>query len=272
MPEHADLVKQCYLDENNLLAAKRFAASEEFAAIVSILGLDKFRGELKILDLGCGNGIAAYAFASLGHNVSAIDPDMSRDVGLEATARLASSTLAGKITTFRSFAEELPFPDAMFDIVYARQSLHHFQDLRKGLEECARVLKPGGSLLAAREHVVSDEAQLETFLAEHILHRLHGGERAYPVEEYLLALNSAGLRVAMSFAPYDIVINHFPESNLQVRSKIYDELKLRYGRLAATLLKFRTIERFYRRRLSASCNFPGRLYSFLCVKDKKGIT
>ena len=119
-PEHAGLVRQCYLDEDNLAAAKRFASSEEFASLDAFLGLSRSRQRLKILDVGCGNGIASYAFASLGHDVSAIDPDCSSDVGLEATARLALSLGAGSISTFSSIAETLPFADATFDIAYAR--------------------------------------------------------------------------------------------------------------------------------------------------------
>ena len=163
-PEHAGLVVDAYLDEDNFAAARRFAASEEFEAVARLLSLKNGR-KLRILDLGCGNGIASYAFALLGHYVTAVDPDPSADVGLAATARL-SSRVPGEITTCLSEAESLPFDDASFDVVYERQALHHFQDLRAGIAECARVLRPSGVLLATREHVVSDEAQLAEFLAK----------------------------------------------------------------------------------------------------------
>ncbi|HVS80699.1 MAG TPA: class I SAM-dependent methyltransferase [Pyrinomonadaceae bacterium] len=267
-PEHAALTKQCYLDEDNLIAAKRFTMSEEFAAVEAFLGLNKSRKGLKILDLGCGNGIASYAFASLGHDVSAIDPDSSRDVGLEATARLASSVGAGSILTFCSFAESLPFPDATFDIVFARQSLHHFQDLRKGVAECSRVLRSVGTFFATREHVVTDEEQLKTFLAEHLLHKFHGGEHAYPLKEYLSVLQGAGLRVVRCLAPYDSVINHFPESNMQIRVRFYEATLQKYGRWITPILwRMPIAEKKYRHRLSAEYDVPGRMYSFLCVKD-----
>lgn len=270
-PEHSELVQLCYLDEDNLLAAKRFTASEEFAEIVKILRLDKAHTKLKILDLGCGNGIASYAFASLGHDVSAIDPDPSRDVGLGATARLASAVSHGSISTYKAFAEALPFPDATFDVVYARQSLHHFGDLQQGLTECARVLKPGGILLATREHVVNDDEQLTAFFANHILHKLHGGENAYPLERYLSALEQAGVRIAQCLAPFDSVINHFPESNADVEGRISQKLKERFGKYAAfALLRIASIRSICRHRLSHDCNDPGRLYSFLCLKEKSG--
>ncbi|MFL6255478.1 MAG: class I SAM-dependent methyltransferase [Pyrinomonadaceae bacterium] len=264
-PEHAELVEASYLDEDNLAAARRFAVSEEFEAVAGLLGL-KHGARLDILDLGCGNGIASYAFAALGHRVTALDPDPSADVGLAATARL-SPGLAGEIKTVSSFAESLPFADASYDVVYERQALHHFQDLRGGLAECARVLKPGGKLLATREHVVNDEAQLAEFLAAHPLQPLHGGEHAYRLDEYLAAIDSTGLKVVRCFAPYDSVINHFPESNDQVKWKVYEVLKGQYGPVAPLLVRLRYFEEKYRRRLSSNCDIPGRLYSFLCVRE-----
>lgn len=41
-------------------------------------------------------------------------------------------------------AENLPFPDASFDIVYSWGVLHHTPDTQKAFAEAARVLRPGG--------------------------------------------------------------------------------------------------------------------------------
>jgi ubiquinone/menaquinone biosynthesis C-methylase UbiE len=42
--------------------------------------------------------------------------------------------------------EDLPFPDAEFDVVYSAHVLEHVKDPRKVLDEAIRVLKPGGTL------------------------------------------------------------------------------------------------------------------------------
>lgn len=268
-PQHSELIELCYLDRDNLAAAKRFASSEEFTEVIKILRIDKSQKKLKILDVGCGNGIAAYSLASLGHEVYAIDPDISEDVGLEATKKLASVVSNGSISTYQAFAESLPFENETFDIIYARQALHHFTDLSKGLSECSRVLKPKGLLLVTREHVVSNEEQLKTFLDEHLLHQLHEGENAYPLKNYLSAIEQSGITVLKLFAPFDTVINHFPMSNIDLNNSLIERLRKKVGKPVAKIIaKVTFVEKIYRYFLSKNCNSPGRLYSFYGSKKE----
>ncbi|MFK0733811.1 MAG: class I SAM-dependent methyltransferase [Gloeotrichia echinulata GP01] len=265
--EHAELVKLCYLDKDNLMAAQRFASSDEFTEVKNILQLSNSSKKFKILDLGCGNGIASFAFASLGHDVVAVDPDNSEDVGLKATERLGSVVQNGSILTVQAFSEALPFPDSTFDIVYARQALHHFSDLSQGLAECSRVLKSNGMFLATREHVITDEKQLQEFLENHILHKLHGGENAHTLQKYISEIKKAPFKKIRTFAPFDNIVNHFPTSNADVRSWLYNSLEKKLGVIiASSLIKVISVEKIYRQKLSRGCNYPGRLYSFLCNK------
>jgi len=268
-PELSQLVKFCYLDQDNLAAAERFVLSEEFVEVVKILKIKESPIKLRILDLGCGNGIASYAFASLGHEISAVDPDTSNDVGLGATKKLAAVVNNGSIVTYQAFAEALPFENATFDIVYARQALHHFTDLGKGLSECSRVLKPKGLLLATREHVVSNNEQLKTFLDEHLLHKLHDGENAYPLKDYLSAIEQSGIKLLNSFAPFDTVINHFPMSNLELKNSLFERLARKIGSFPAkNILNIPFVEKIYRYYLSQNCDYPGRAYSFFGFKQE----
>lgn len=269
-PELSQLVEFCYLDQNNLAAAERFLLSEEFFEVAKILKIKTSPTKLKILDLGCGNGIASYAFASFGHDISAVDPDESNDVGLGATKKLAAIVNEGSILTYQGFAEALPFENATFDIVYARQALHHFTDLQKGLAECARVLKPQGFFLATREHIVNDREQLQIFLEEHPLHKLHNGENAFSLQDYTSAIEKSGIKVLNSFAPFDTVINHFPLSNAELHNSLVQRLSQKVGKIPAKLIaKLPFMENIHRYYLSQKCNSPGRLYSFFGSKETK---
>lgn len=266
-PELEKTVKECYLDSDTIEAAQRFAASEEFAEIVILLKLNQTKQRMKILDIGCGNGIVSYAFANLGHDVTAIDPDESDDVGLKAIEKLMAPLKIGSITPVKACAEHLPNPSSSFDIVYTRQALHHFSDLRLGMQESARVLKPGGFLLATREHVVDNDEQLQIFLRDHLLHKMHGGEHAYPLQEYLSAINNANLKIVRCLSPYDSVINHFPVTNDQMLERLRQCFVRRVGApLANILMNCPPATNYVRYHLASTCATPGRMYSFLCRK------
>ena len=92
-----------------------------------------------VLDLGCGCGEASVYFAKRGAKVTASDlsPGM-----LELSKRVANHH-GVSIETAVCGSEQLPFPDASFDIVYGANVLHH-SDIQKALNEVNRVLKPGG--------------------------------------------------------------------------------------------------------------------------------
>jgi ubiquinone/menaquinone biosynthesis C-methylase UbiE len=265
--QYAEFVKLCYLDRDNLDSAERFTASEEFQEVAKLLQLKDRKKPAQVLDLGCGNGIASYAFASLGCEITSVDPDLSDDVGLMAADRLRDHISSGSIKTVQAAAESLPFSDNTFDVIYERQALHHFSDLVQGLTECVRVLKPGGLFLATREHVVNDLQQLEQFFAGHILHQLHGGENAYSVTHYVNSLRTAGFTVSKQIAPLDSVINHFPASNSDVNQSMRKWLVSKLGdTLGNSIAQIPFTEKAYRQCKSMRDQSPGRLYSFLCTK------
>jgi ubiquinone/menaquinone biosynthesis C-methylase UbiE len=265
--QYTEFVKLCYLDRDNLEAAKRFTASEEFQEVAKLLKIKDRKKPIRVLDLGCGNGIASYAFASLGCDVTSVDPDLSDDVGLMAADRLSNYTTDGSIKTIQATAESLPFSDNLFDVIYERQALHHFSDLLQGLSECSRVLKPGGLFLATREHVVDNSQQLEQFLSGHILHQFHGSENAYSIRHYTTSLAKAGFKLNKRTGSIGNVINHFPLSNSDINRMMKDWLTSKFGSfICGFVVRAKVTEDFYRWYISMRDNSPGRLYSFLCTK------
>src|SRR5438105_9238354 len=158
-------VRNNYFDLPVRQAAERYAQSEEFQEVLHLLGAGAGR---KILDLGAGNGIASFALAQNGWLVTALEPDPSTEVGAGAIRDLIEST-GLPISIVQEVAENLPFAGESFDVVHARQVLHHATDLDGVTREIMRVHKRGGLCLATREHIADDEQQLNAFRNEHPL-------------------------------------------------------------------------------------------------------
>ena len=93
----------------------------------------------RVLDVGCGLGDLTERFArELGADVKAID----------TSQRMVELARARGIDAQVADAERLPFDDGEFDCVFAGWVLYHVPNLDQAIAECARVLRPGGRLVA----------------------------------------------------------------------------------------------------------------------------
>jgi SAM-dependent methyltransferase len=261
-PDKQDLVRDCYYDPSPQAAAKRYWQSEEWNAIRAFL--PSVRG--RALDLGAGRGIASYALAKEGWNVMAMEPDPSDLVGGGAIRKIAQSEEL-PIEVVQEFGERLPCETYSFDLVFARQVLHHARDLAALCAEVFRVLKPGGKFIAVRDHVISSPDDLHAFWKIHPLHQLYGGENAFQSGQYLDAIRSAGFRVEKVLRPFDSVINYAPYTCNSLRDELKRRLvRLPLGGVAGRLLDSRMIMDVSLALLSRFDHRPGRLYSFICSK------
>jgi len=261
-PDRQDFVKQCYLDDP-LDAALRFAASDEFREVCRILSIAAGGKKLRVLDVGCGNGIASYAFASMGCDVVAMEPDPSPVVGTGAVNRLKDELKSGTIVSACCPVGNYK-DDQGFDIVYARQVAHHFPVLEEGVSACAGLLRAGGTFLMTREHVADTPEDLESFRQKHALAQDGVWECAYPSARYREAMRSAGLSDIREWGPFDSVINYYPAPAEKIRGKAHDMMRARYGRIGGLLFRgLPAVERWAVHRLSELNRSPGRMYSFL---------
>jgi ubiquinone/menaquinone biosynthesis C-methylase UbiE len=99
-----------------------------------------------ILDIGSGTGRLLQA-AEKQYPGAAL---VGVDAAVEMVKQAQSSLPAGSRIEFRvGTAEQLPFPDAQFDLVFSTMTFHHWADQAKGITEVRRVLRPGGRWLLA---------------------------------------------------------------------------------------------------------------------------
>jgi SAM-dependent methyltransferase len=261
-PHQQELVKACYYDIPLQNAANRYWLSAEWQAlqefIPSLIG--------KALDIGAGNGITSYALARDGWHVQALEPNPSNLVGAGAITQLAEVAEL-PIQVVQEIGEQLPFLDASFELVFARQVLHHAQDLQKLCQEICRVLKPGGTFIAIRDHVISSKNDLPKFLETHPLHKLYGGENAFLSREYISALQQAGLRVNQVLKSFDSVINYAPLTRDDMEEKLRKHINDLPGgeSLGGFFINAATFP-FILKFLSIFDNRPGRMFSFICSK------
>lgn len=260
-PEQKSLVLDAYYDDPLPAAAHRYWCSQEWQAIRLLLP----KGCCHALDVGAGRGIASYALAKEGCTVTALEPDASALVGAQAIRNLAAASNL-PITVTQEFSERLPFADAQFDVVFARAVLHHTKDLQAACHEFLRVLKPGGRLLAVREHVISKPEDLPAFLDIHPLHKLYGGENAFLLPQYEAALRGAGFRLDTVLTPLESAINYAPYTLATLQAEIATRISRPLPSikpLVAMLLRVPFLWAIARRVLQCVDHRPGRLYSFI---------
>ncbi|GIW70456.1 MAG: hypothetical protein KatS3mg101_1203 [Patescibacteria group bacterium] len=276
-PEYRCLVEKAYLEEDLPLNVERFLKSEEFRQTLAIL--KKYQpNAINILDIGAGNGVSSIAFALSGYKVTAVEPDKSETVGAGAIRKLKEHYQLSNVEVFEAFAEELPFPEETFDIVYARQCMHHARDLERFVAEASRVLKQGGVFFTARDHVVLDEQDKKWFLDTHPLQQFYGGENAFTAEEYKNAMQKAGLQIVQEIRHFDSVLNYYPSTKDEIENYKEKQIKLREAHLIrkigflGRLSFFKKLYHLYLDKKVGEIlplyerNIPGRMYSYLCIK------
>jgi demethylmenaquinone methyltransferase/2-methoxy-6-polyprenyl-1,4-benzoquinol methylase len=109
-----------------------------------------------ILDIACGPGtVSVCAQHIVGETGTVIGLDPSLGMVTEAQKQGISKVLQGK-------AEDLPFPDSIFDFISMGYALRHVTDLTHTFKEYLRVLKPGGQML------ILEIARPDSFLPYHM--------------------------------------------------------------------------------------------------------
>ena len=94
----------------------------------------------RVIDVGCGEGRFSRMLAKRGAQCAGIDP---------TPGLLAAALDKGGMSPVRAVAEAMPLRDAAFDLAVSYITLVDIEDYAAAIGEMARVLRPGGRLLAA---------------------------------------------------------------------------------------------------------------------------
>lgn len=165
-----------------------------------------------VLDVACGQGIAARHLANLGAVVTGTD----NSANMLANARRHAEQAGAEISWVEADAQDLaPFADASFDLVTCQLALMDIPDLDAALRAIRRVMRSDASLVFVIGHPVfltpgarmepgadgTTEVTISGYLREHFWRSANpegvrrAGNYQRTLSTYLTALAGAGLRI-----------------------------------------------------------------------------
>ena len=160
---------------------------------------------IKVLDIGCGGGLACESLAKRGANVSGIDLSLNSIKAAQEHAEKSNLQIDYQC----GVAEALPYEDNVFDVMLCFDVLEHVNDWNKVILEAHRVLNKNGIFLFDTLNRTFKSKVVMIWLLEDILKQiprgLHDWNKFIKPEEIIDSLKSSG------FA--DIVIKGFDMTN-----------------------------------------------------------
>lgn len=105
--------------------------------------------ESRILDFGCGAGVAVYEYRDAGFDAYGFDIRPAVVYRAPKDEQFFKFAMTGKPVNVPEYAVErssfrIPFEEGFFDFVFSTSTLEHVQDHNLVFAEIARVMRPGG--------------------------------------------------------------------------------------------------------------------------------
>jgi SAM-dependent methyltransferase len=184
---HDALIRDQFTRQAGVFNAAAPIAAED--ALKLIVDAADARPDDLVLDVACGGGLVACAFAPQVRHATGIDvtPAMLDQARRAAAEKGLANTSwdQGDVTT-------LPYADGAFTIVATRFSFHHFLEPLAVLREMVRVCAPGGRIVVVDSCPSEDTAKAAAFNRLELL-RDPSHTRALPLSELKSLFAAAGL-------------------------------------------------------------------------------
>lgn len=162
---------------------------------------------LKVIDVGCGAGLAAEPLAVSGARVVAIDPS-ERNIEIARLHQVRSGT---DIDYRHTLPEAMAAKGERFDVVLSLEVVEHVADVPLFLKSCAALVAPGGILVMATLNRTLKSLLFGKIGAEYVLRLLprgtHDWRKFISPEELSAGLEPHGLkeieRMGLVFNPFN---------------------------------------------------------------------
>ena len=136
----------------------------EFKAMLAKV---EFQGDERVLDIGCGDGLHTLLLGQKVGHITGIDVNSE----FVATARSYADRMGSRVEAdFRDQPlEQIQFPDNHFDIIFSICVIEHIDNYEEVLQECLRILKPGGRIIFTVDTLesIADTALIEAHRQAH---------------------------------------------------------------------------------------------------------
>ena len=127
---------------------------------LSFLFNNKKRRGLKILDIGCGAGLAINLMSKIVPDAQINGIDYSYEMVEAAIMYNKKLIEARKVAIQKGSVDKLQFKDEMFDIVIATETIYFWPDLPENIKEVYRTLKNDGCFAVINEAYHREECEL----------------------------------------------------------------------------------------------------------------
>ena len=204
-PEHDDVIRRSFERQTSLFEGPSSVFAHRSGNLAWIEPLDF---DMIVLDVACG----------AGHGSEPVAARVRQVVGIDLTPALLSLGAqrlyedgVSNVLLQQGNAEDLPFVDESFDVVFCRSSLHHFAHPHEAVAEMVRVCRPNGRIVlldivppsaGVRErfdyvHRLLDPSHVGSFLEAELAALLPGGIEA------LVYADSFSIRLPVDIAITD---------------------------------------------------------------------